>query len=158
MDQMLPSPNFSIPSIGTPLHHPDEDQQILPSAQQAQQTSSISSVQDAPMDGDLMGVGGLPMGMPMTEDSFGVVDMDVPLAPAPDSKAEATPSNSLCPMSPMTPLTDPGIVPQLQNIVSTVSLGCKLDLKNIAVQARNAEYNPQAVCSGHHANQVRSVG
>lgn len=25
---MLPSPGFSIPSIGTPLHHPEEDQQI----------------------------------------------------------------------------------------------------------------------------------
>lgn len=29
MDQMLPSPGFSIPSIGTPLHHPEEDQQIV---------------------------------------------------------------------------------------------------------------------------------
>ncbi len=32
MDQMLPSPGFSIPSIGTPLHQPEEDQQILPAA------------------------------------------------------------------------------------------------------------------------------
>ena len=51
------------------------------------------------------------------------------------------------PMTPMTPITpcsaDPGIVPQLQNIVSTVNLGCKLDLKKIALQARNAEYNPK---------------
>ena len=30
-----------------------------------------------------------------------------------------------------------------QNIVSTVSLGCKLDLKKIALHARNAEYNPK---------------
>ena len=30
MDQMLPSPGFSIPSIGTPLHQPEEDQQLLP--------------------------------------------------------------------------------------------------------------------------------
>jgi transcription initiation factor TFIID TATA-box-binding protein len=37
MDQMLPSPGFSIPSIGTPLHQPEEDQQILPHAQQQQQ-------------------------------------------------------------------------------------------------------------------------
>lgn len=34
---MLPSPGFSIPSIGTPLHQPEEDQQILPHAQQQQQ-------------------------------------------------------------------------------------------------------------------------
>ncbi|KAL9303797.1 hypothetical protein ACSQ67_021060 [Phaseolus vulgaris] len=37
-----------------------------------------------------------------------------------------------------------GIVPTLQNIVSTVNLDCKLDLKTIALQARNAEYNPKA--------------
>ncbi|XP_061468485.1 TATA box-binding protein-like 2 isoform X2 [Rhineura floridana] len=52
------------------------------------------------------------------------------------------------PMTPMTPMTptsegSSGIVPQLQNIVATVNLACKLDLKNIALQARNAEYNPK---------------
>ncbi len=31
----------------------------------------------------------------------------------------------------------------LRNIVSTVDLGCKLDLKKIALHARNAEYNPK---------------
>jgi len=31
----------------------------------------------------------------------------------------------------------------LQNVVSTVNLGCKLDLKEIALHARNAEYNPK---------------
>lgn len=36
-----------------------------------------------------------------------------------------------------------GIVPVLQNVVSTVNLGCKLDLKEIALHARNAEYNPK---------------
>jgi transcription initiation factor TFIID TATA-box-binding protein len=38
-----------------------------------------------------------------------------------------------------------GIVPQLQNIVATVNLDCRLDLKTIALHARNAEYNPK-VC------------
>ena len=38
MDQILPSPGFSIPSIGTPLHQPEEDQQILPNALQQQQS------------------------------------------------------------------------------------------------------------------------
>lgn len=33
---MLPSPGFSIPSLGTPLHQPEEDQQILPISQQQQ--------------------------------------------------------------------------------------------------------------------------
>jgi len=36
-----------------------------------------------------------------------------------------------------------GIIPTLQNVVSTVNLGCKLDLKNIALKARNAEYIPK---------------
>lgn len=30
-----------------------------------------------------------------------------------------------------------------QNVVATVNLNCKLDLKEIALQARNAEYNPK---------------
>lgn len=34
-----------------------------------------------------------------------------------------------------------------RNIVSTVNLDCKLDLKAIALQARNAEYNPKVCCS-----------
>lgn len=36
-----------------------------------------------------------------------------------------------------------GIVPDLQNIVSTFSVGCELELKQIAMRARNAEYNPR---------------
>lgn len=35
-----------------------------------------------------------------------------------------------------------GILPKLQNVVSTIDLKCKLDLKRITLQARNAEYNP----------------
>lgn len=34
---MLPSPGFSIPSLGTPLHQPEPDQEILPSAYQQHQ-------------------------------------------------------------------------------------------------------------------------
>ncbi|KAL1905963.1 TATA-binding protein (TBP) [Sporothrix stenoceras] len=36
-----------------------------------------------------------------------------------------------------------GLVPVLQNIVATVNLDCRLDLKTIALHARNAEYNPK---------------
>lgn len=39
--------------------------------------------------------------------------------------------------------TTSGIVPTLQNIVATVNLDCRLDLKTIALHARNAEYNPK---------------
>ena len=36
-----------------------------------------------------------------------------------------------------------GIVPTLQNIVTTVNLDCQLGLKTIVLHARNAEYNPK---------------
>ncbi|XXG42594.1 hypothetical protein AAC387_Pa01g2834 [Persea americana] len=36
-----------------------------------------------------------------------------------------------------------GIVPTIQNVVSTVNLDCKVDLKAVALHARNAEYNPR---------------
>ncbi|KAJ6495987.1 hypothetical protein C8R45DRAFT_823430, partial [Mycena sanguinolenta] len=36
-----------------------------------------------------------------------------------------------------------GIIPTLQNIIATVSLDCRLDLKTIALHARSAEYNPK---------------
>ena len=35
------------------------------------------------------------------------------------------------------------IRPELQNIVSTANLGIPLDLKNIVLNCRNAEYNPR---------------
>ncbi|NXI54313.1 TBPL2 protein, partial [Chloroceryle aenea] len=64
--------------------------------------------------------------------------------PSPEA-SDACPSlMQMAPMTPVTPGTESsGIVPQLQNIVSTVNLACKLDLKNIALHARNAEYNPK---------------
>lgn len=36
-----------------------------------------------------------------------------------------------------------GIVPVIQNVVATTNLGVSLDLKRIALRARNAEYNPK---------------
>ncbi|EDL93672.1 rCG45623 [Rattus norvegicus] len=47
-------------------------------------------------------------------------------------------------MTPMNPVTEcSGIVPQLQNVVSTANLACKLDLRKIALNAKNTEYNPK---------------
>mmetsp|Transcript_35386 Transcript_35386/g.82385 ORF Transcript_35386/g.82385 Transcript_35386/m.82385 type:complete len:221 (-) Transcript_35386:604-1266(-) len=37
----------------------------------------------------------------------------------------------------------PGSGPTLQNVVATVNLCCTLDLQNICMSARNAEYNPR---------------
>ncbi|NXX17630.1 TBPL2 protein, partial [Podargus strigoides] len=64
--------------------------------------------------------------------------------PSPGTSAACTPLTQMTPMTPATPASESsGIIPQLQNIVSTVNLACKLDLKNIALHARNAEYNPK---------------
>ncbi|KAJ6488467.1 TBP-domain-containing protein [Mycena vitilis] len=71
-------------------------------------------------------------------------------SPPPASNAVAGPSTPPVPSTPI-PLTleqqhitaVEGIVPTLQNIVATVNLDCRLDLKTIALHARNAEYNPK---------------
>ncbi|CAI6321053.1 unnamed protein product [Periconia digitata] len=55
-----------------------------------------------------------------------------------DSKGVATPA-----ATPDTASNTSGIVPTLQNIVATVNLSARLDLKTIALHARNAEYNPK---------------
>ncbi|XP_013183064.1 TATA-box-binding protein [Amyelois transitella] len=155
MDQMLPSP-YNIPGIGTPLHQPEEDQQILPNAlQQQHQQQSLAAMGSSP----LVGFGGSLMGTPQRLHTY------APTFSTPQQMMQPqTPQNLMSPMitggslagqpllsqaspAPMTPMTphsaDPGIVPQLQNIVSTVNLNCKLDLKKIALHARNAEYNPK---------------
>uniref|UniRef100_A0A669B775 TATA box binding protein n=1 Tax=Oreochromis niloticus TaxID=8128 RepID=A0A669B775_ORENI len=51
----------------------------------------------------------------------------------------------LTPMTPITPATPyvSHLIPPTPIFVSTVNLGCKLDLKTIALRARNAEYNPK---------------
>ncbi|XP_065492670.1 TATA box-binding protein-like 2 [Caloenas nicobarica] len=86
--------------------------------------------------------------IPRNEDSSGI--MDESSLSYPDATRPSPEASGMCPLTPMTPMTpatsaseSSGIVPQLQNIVSTVNLACKLDLKNIALHARNAEYNPK---------------
>ncbi|KAF5922753.1 hypothetical protein HPG69_013098 [Diceros bicornis minor] len=59
-------------------------------------------------------------------------------------KSNSLPLASITPMTSMTSVSEcSGIVPQLQNVVSTVNVACKLDLRKIALHARNVEYNPK---------------
>ena len=158
MDQMLPSPSFNIPSIGTPHHAMEEDQMIAPSAQEAQQTSRQQS--------NLYSFGGFtpqtasqtPSGLlsqtphnmlgsshhgtPQSLLGTGSRQPDTPGQPGLGGGAPVyAPVASPAPASPAIQHTD--IIPQLQNIVSTVNMGVKLDLKKIALHARNAEFNPK---------------
>lgn len=169
MDQMLPSPSFNIPSIGTPHHAMEEDQMINPQALAAQQQAGSSAAANLG-GGPQYSFGGFtPQNLLSSQTPQNLLSSPAPgtsqhsaaaasshtpaSAQAAASAAGANvyaPCPSPAPQSPATPMSmappqsmDPGIVPQLQNIVSTVSLGCKLDLKKIALSARNAEYNPK---------------
>lgn len=50
---------------------------------------------------------------------------------------------------------DRSCYPVLQNIVSTVNLSCKLDLKQIALNARNAEYNPKVKTQPSSRSEIK---
>lgn len=75
--------------------------------------------------------------VPMTPLAYSVYDRDALTHQAPASNIAAT----MVPATPASQLDIP--MPALQNIVSTVNLGVQLDLKKIALHARNAEYNPK---------------
>lgn len=94
MDQMLPSPGFSIPSIGTPLHQPEEDQQILPGALQQQQ--HVAPPPLAPMGGASSGG--------MTPNSLGL-SMGLPMLATPQKHTYvpgfATPQSMMQPQTPV---------------------------------------------------------
>jgi len=74
----------------------------------------------------------------------GAVSPDRYQAQAGSGDATGKPAMSHHPDDPKGIITNvQGIVPTLQNIVATVNLECRLDLKTIALHARNAEYNPK---------------
>ncbi|XP_075153632.1 TATA binding protein [Haematobia irritans] len=91
------------------------------------------------------GTGTTPQSMMQPQTPQSLMSPMVPMSDRTDNISNI--HQTMGPATPMTPMTpgsaDPGIVPQLQNIVSTVNLYCKLDLKKIALHARNAEYNPK---------------
>lgn len=80
---------------------------------------------------------------PTQSQSQTVVSSSQPIAgpSSPPSTVPATPAPLTLEQQHITAVE--GIVPTLQNIVATVNLDCRLDLKTIALHARNAEYNPK---------------
>ncbi|KAJ7984893.1 hypothetical protein DPEC_G00359490 [Dallia pectoralis] len=88
--------------------------------------------------------GGMPGGSGQTPQLYHSQTVTTTTLPGNTPLYNSTPLTPMTPITPATPASESsGIVPQLQNIVSTVNLGCKLDLKTIALRARNAEYNPK---------------
>ncbi|XP_011178570.1 TATA-box-binding protein [Zeugodacus cucurbitae] len=109
----------------------------LPTAHKQMQSFQSSS--------SLMTNGGTPQSLMQPQTPQSLMSPMVPMSERAENLSNI--HQTMGPATPMTPMTpgsaDPGIVPQLQNIVSTVNLCCKLDLKKIALHARNAEYNPK---------------
>lgn len=64
MDGMLPSPGFSIPSIGTPLHQPEEDQQIVANNTSYPQYVQHPTTMSSGMTPNQIGSGMQSMGLP----------------------------------------------------------------------------------------------
>ncbi|XP_063698636.1 uncharacterized protein LOC134829486 [Culicoides brevitarsis] len=170
-NQMLPSPTGD--AMFTPIHHPEIDQQILEHAFPTQMSQTNNQPQGMPHltpYGSLATGTGMqqtplkphtyaPSYAPSTPQqmmSQAPQSLMSPMVPMQDTTASSKtpisdnlpsvpsyiPQTPLSVMQPQTP-ADSGILPQLQNIVSTVNLNCKLDLKKIALHARNAEYNPK---------------
>ncbi|XP_013778303.1 TATA-box-binding protein 1-like isoform X1 [Limulus polyphemus] len=137
--QLQPSP-LQLQQHDSPSHLQTQSQ--LSCSTPPQRSSSISVTQ--PHSTTITSSGFTPQSLMQPQTPQNVV---VPSTSGTSSSGALFPPTPGPPMTPMTPITpssaDPGIVPQLQNIVSTVNLVCKLDLKKIALHARNAEYNPK---------------
>ncbi|NWU63217.1 TBPL2 protein, partial [Pterocles burchelli] len=150
-DAYLPIQTAEDVLLGSQFNQPKElstdfssvDLSFLPDITQDKEQNPSEDGQE--MQKELDGDGSIPRnedsGIFMDESSLSYPDGT---QPSPEASGVCAPLTPMTPMTPVTPASESsGIVPQLQNIVSTVNLACKLDLKNIALHARNAEYNPK---------------
>ncbi|CAB4064820.1 TBP [Lepeophtheirus salmonis] len=157
MDNMLPSPSYNLPSIGTPHHGLEEDQMINPQAAQQQQQSAggdgggplYSFGGFTPLQGSsLLGSGNsssnTPQNLPILTRHSKPGSFRRRRKCQQCLRTHCKPCSSHTPLPPTARLHGSRHCSSAtKNIVSTVSLGCKLDLKKIALHARNAEYNPK---------------
>nr|XP_039325165.1 TATA box-binding protein-like 2 [Saimiri boliviensis boliviensis] len=128
------------------LTQEDKDQPVIGSKHETKENSESQSQQSrlpSPSEQDIgLGLNSPSLSNPHSQRHPSDTDLVQASPEKPDSNS--LPLASITPMSPVTSVSECcGIVPQLQNIVSTVNLACKLDLKKIALHAKNAEYNPK---------------
>ncbi|KAF8520184.1 TBP-domain-containing protein [Hysterangium stoloniferum] len=146
MSSMLPARPIVFPSRNYNQQQQSQQQQQQNSQQQQQQLQSSPSSSSLPGPSN---ISYLPLSNPPSTYLPPSNGTQGPPGPTADAKG-AAPTPSAAPATPQ-PLTleqqhitaVDGIVPTLQNIVATVNLDCRLDLKTIALHARNAEYNPK---------------
>ncbi|KIJ22738.1 hypothetical protein M422DRAFT_168870 [Sphaerobolus stellatus SS14] len=143
---MLPARPIVFPSRG---YNPQQQQHQLQQQQQQQQTHQPQAPSSQP------GPSSYSYAAPIAPAAYA----PPPAPPVPSAQVASTsaegkaPAPAPAPAVPATPqpltleqqhiTAVDGIVPTLQNIVATVNLDCRLDLKTIALHARNAEYNPK---------------
>jgi transcription initiation factor TFIID TATA-box-binding protein len=127
-----------------------QQQQQQQQAYQQSQQQQASAAQPAPISGSNQYYRPSAGGVALPAPAPSVASAPKPTAPLYPGVASAPTPGPTIPATPA-PLTleqqhitaVEGIVPTLQNIVATVNLDCRLDLKTIALHARNAEYNPK---------------
>lgn len=95
---MLPSPGFSIPSIGTPLHQPEEDQLIIANnaayPQYVQHIAPTATMSSSGMTPNQIGSGMQSMGLPSL--------MQTPVKPIHSYQPSyATPQSMIQPQTPV---------------------------------------------------------
>lgn len=124
----MPPPSFAPPSLPPPPSTSDQH-----SSHHSNSGSGGYNSRD-PHNSDLKpGVSGTnPASQGALSFSASMLTMPTPLTQGPGTPLNLGSSTA-----------DSHLQPTLQNIVSTVNLGCQLELKKIALYARNAEYNPK---------------
>ncbi|KAH7927058.1 TBP-domain-containing protein [Leucogyrophana mollusca] len=134
---------FGRPAVPGQQYQPPQFQQPQPAAQQSHGLALPgSNSYNLPGPSNLALPGPSPLSQshtppPSNSPSNAVAGPSTP----PSSSVPATPAPLTLEQQHITAVE--GIVPTLQNIVATVNLDCRLDLKTIALHARNAEYNPK---------------
>ena len=133
--QQPPTHGLALPSAGSNSYYPGSSGLALlgPATASFQLPQPISQSQSQ---------GSQSSQSSLSKDNGAVAGPSTPPAtPPPATPVPATPAPLTLEQQHITAVE--GIVPTLQNIVATVNLDCRLDLKTIALHARNAEYNPK---------------
>jgi transcription initiation factor TFIID TATA-box-binding protein len=123
-----PPPSLAPPSLPPPLTNERNESAGHPHSHSASNSKGHSSNFNVNSNN--------PQSMPGSSMSFTGSMLNLPSLPPISAQGPPTPFN-------LPSISDSHLQPTLQNIVSTVNLGCNLELKKIALYARNAEYNPK---------------
>ncbi len=115
-----------------PMPMPTPMPMPMPRPQPQSQQSNTSMITDS------LATGSPAAGFPITGSTTAAETTVVKTTDATTETAVGYRNNETSPRTPSC-----GIIPSLQNVVASANVGCRLDLKMIALHARNSEYNPR---------------